>query len=59
MSTGLLDHKGLWDEEGGLPWGVEQISQELRADSQKMIKDGQLLILRDGKVYNAQGALVK
>ena len=39
--------------------GLETISQEPRAKSQKLIKDGRLYILRDGKLYNAQGQEVK
>ena len=27
--------------------------------SEKIMRDGQLLIIRDGKTYNAQGALIK
>ena len=39
--------------------GIDQTSQEPKANSQKLIKDGQLLIIRDGKIYNAQGARVQ
>ena len=51
--------KALWSEVASqvTPSGIE--SQELKAKSQKFIKDGQLFILRDGKVYNAQGAQVR
>ena len=34
--------------------GIE--SQELKANSQKLIKNGMLIILRDGKTYNVLGA---
>ena len=62
------------DEEGGstgsvsiygISWKVDvtdaldEISQEPTAKSQKLIKDGQFFILRDGKTFNAQGAEVK
>jgi len=38
---------------------IDQISQEPTAKSQKLIKDGQLLILRDGKTYTVTGQEVK
>ena len=41
------------------PTAIDEISQETKAKSQKLIENGQLLIIRDGKTYNAQGALVK
>ncbi len=34
-------------------------NQQSAISSQKVIRDGQLLILRDGKTYNAQGILVE
>lgn len=37
--------------------GIE--SQELKANSQKLIKNGQLYIMYNGKMYNVQGQLVK
>jgi hypothetical protein len=43
----------------GLPAALEEVSQEPKAKSQKLIRDGQLYILRDGKTYNAQGAEIK
>ena len=45
-------------EDGG-ETGIEQVGQELKAKSQKLIKDGQLFIIRDGKIYTAQGMEVK
>ena len=38
---------------------IEEVSQEPKANSQKMIKDGQLIIEQNGKTYNAVGAEVK
>ena len=38
---------------------IEAISNQQSAISQKVLRDGQLLIIRDGKIYNAQGQLVK
>ena len=39
--------------------GMEQIGQQPRANSQKLIKNGLLFIERNGKIYNAQGMEVK
>lgn len=39
------------------PTAVENAAADAKA--QKLVRDGQLLILRDGKTYNAQGQLVK
>lgn len=41
------------------PQGLEQTSQEPIANSQKLIKDGQLFIERGGKLFNVTGAEVK
>lgn len=40
----------------GTPTGVE--SQELKANSQKILRNGQILILRDGRTYNILGSLI-
>ena len=40
--------------ESKAPAGVEDITTST-ANTQKLIRDGQLLIIRDGKTYNAQG----
>ena len=39
--------------------GIDEVSQESKAKSQKVIKDGQLYIERNGKTYNALGAEIK
>ena len=39
--------------------GIDQISGESRVESQKFIRNGQLLILRGNNTYNAQGAEVR
>ena len=40
--------------------GIEEtITNDQSPITNKIIRDGQLFILRDGKTYNAQGALVK
>ena len=38
---------------------LDQTSQEPIANSQKLIKDGQLIIERNGTLYNAQGQVIK
>lgn len=38
------------------PQGIEEVSQEPKAKSQKLIKDGQLFIEKNGKFYNVMGA---
>ena len=44
----------------GSPTAIQQVAnQESQVINQKFIKDGQLLILRDGKTYNAEGKEVK
>lgn len=48
----------------GISWetksteGINEISQEPQTKSQKLIKNGQLVIERDGKIYNALGTIV-
>lgn len=37
------------------PEGIEQISQTPTANRQKLLRDGQLIIVRDGVEYSAQG----
>jgi hypothetical protein len=44
-------------ENGGGETGIEQISRQ--SSNRKFIKDGRLIIIRDGKTYNALGAQVK
>lgn len=58
MSTGLLDHHGMWDEEPG-EQGVENTASDTNTNVRKVLKDGQLFIIRDGKTFNLQGVLVK
>ena len=43
-----------------VPTEVEAVSDQQSAISvQKVIRDGQLFIIREGKTYNAQGQVVK
>lgn len=41
-----------------LPQGIEDVQTD-KIQSTKFIHDGQLLIIRDGKVFNAQGVVLK
>ena len=41
------------------PEGIDNISQEPRANSQNLIINGQLFILRDGRMYNVTGSEVR
>ena len=41
------------------PTGLEEVSEEPRVESRKMIRDGQLLIIRDGKIFNAYGVVME
>ena len=49
-----LDHHGMWDEE---TQGIEniQITDELR----KVLVDGQIYIVREGKIYTITGSRVR
>ena len=44
-----------------VPQGIESIveSRESRVESRKILHEGNLYILRDGKIFNAQGARIK
>lgn len=57
------DHVGMWDEDPDYnPFqAIDQIisQPDQTNNSQKLLKDGRLFIIRDGKTYNAQGTLVK
>ena len=39
--------------------GIDQVSQQPTANSQKLIQDGQILILRNGKTYTVTGQIVQ
>jgi len=39
--------------------GIDEVSQQPKANSQKLIKNGQLIIERNGKTYNALGTGLK
>ena len=46
-------------DESGEETAVESVNAERAAMSSKIIRDGQVLIVRDGKIYNVLGAEVK
>ncbi|MBQ6724279.1 MAG: leucine-rich repeat protein [Paludibacteraceae bacterium] len=49
----------------GISWNIEEtsaideISQETKNNSQKLIRDGQILIIRDGRTFNTLGIEIK
>ena len=58
QSQGVIARRGFpFFPVADMPTGIE--SQELKVESGKMILNGQLLIIRDGRIFNAQGARVK
>ena len=52
MRRGMPAHIG---EPNNMPTGMDQISQEPRANSQKLIENEQVIIIRDGIRYNTMG----
>ena len=54
----IRDHHGMWDEEAVAPIAIDNIIAT-GENGKKFILNGQLYILREGRIYNAQGALVK
>ena len=44
---------------GTIPTAVDQINQQSQIKNQKLIKNGQLLIVRDGKIYTVTGQRVQ
>lgn len=64
QSAGMPVRRGMPAHIGGLaqiPTGVDQISQEpgQTCNSQKLIENGVLYIIKNGVKYNAQGQIVK
>lgn len=41
------------------PTALDEISQQPMANSQKLLKDGRLVIIKNGMRYNAQGQIIK
>ena len=60
ISAVYRDHKGMWDEDPDyvLPFGIEEIRLDETTNGQKFLIDGQLIIVRDGKAFNALGTRV-
>lgn len=42
-----------------IPTAIEQVSEETESSIHKLLKDGKVLIERDGKVYTLQGSVLK
>ena len=60
--SSIRDHKGLWDEDPDyvVPYqGIEEISQEPTANSQKLFIDGNIYIIRENVIYDIRGQRVK
>ena len=55
--AGLLEHEGMWDEDPDVPQTVDNVLAGEGAT--KVIENGAMLILRDGKKYNVVGARVE
>ena len=56
----LSSTSGTFTTQRNVPTDLENIdSQSPEANVQKFLRDGQLLIIRDGKTYNAQGVELK
>ena len=55
----LLSYSGEFTTKGGIPTSIENVQQIENLSTLKILRDGQLLILRDGKTYNAMGVLVE
>lgn len=61
MSTGVLDHKGMWDEDPDYvpEQGIEDI-QTPETQATKIMHNGTLyIVMPDGAIYNATGVRVK
>ena len=58
--SSIRDHKGMWDEDPDYiaPEGVESI-QPSAVSIQKVLRDGQILILRGDAVYTISGMRVR
>lgn len=59
LTAAYLNHHGMWDEDPEAPEGIENVNQKSEITNQKQLIDGQLVIIRDGVKYNAQGAVIR
>lgn len=57
-SSGNAPARFLFRPEHQTPTGVESV-QENKAQCNKLLREGQLIIIKDGKEYNAQGIIIK
>ena len=58
QGQGVIARRGFpFFPSADMPTGIE--SQELKLESAKILHNGQLFILSEGRIYNAQGARVK
>jgi hypothetical protein len=58
--SSIRDHKGMWDEDPDYdPWQAVENIETGKAETQKVLQNGQLFIIRDGKTYNVLGTVVK
>ena len=54
----INSHSGEFTTKGGTTTAVEDILQNT-TNTQKLLRDGQLIILRDGKTYTTMGAEIQ
>ena len=54
----IASYSGEFTTTGEVPTSVDQVPSD-QVQCTKVLRDGQIFILRGDKVYNAQGALVK
>ena len=63
MSTGLLDHKGMWDEDpdyNPFEEGIENIVSPDNSNAAKVLHEGALyIVMPEGAIFNATGVRVK
>ena len=59
--SSIRDHKGMWDEDPDYiaPQGIETVTGNPSPVTRKVLINGQILILRDGKAYTLTGQRVE
>jgi len=55
--AGVVARRGFPFNPANAPTGLDEV--ESQGNAQKLIRDGQLFILRDGRIFNAQGVRVQ
>ena len=53
LDNTISNYSGEFSTQSNIPTATDNIHTE--STTQKILRNGQLLILRDGKTYNAQG----